>query len=140
MVAATSYGISSDLKKALRERAASEGVTETALVTRLLDEGLRTANFPGIVYRPGPSGRRAALAAGADVWEVVLAVRSASGSGMARVADAAEQLSVPPRLVMMAIDFAAVNAEEIEADIARHDEAAELARRMIDERERLFGL
>lgn len=32
---------------------------------------------PGIVFRPGPTGRRAGLAGGPDVWEVVRAVRSA---------------------------------------------------------------
>jgi uncharacterized protein DUF5615 len=32
---------------------------------------------PGVIFRTGPTGRRADLAAGPDVWEVVRAVRSA---------------------------------------------------------------
>jgi hypothetical protein len=42
----------------------------TALVTAVLDEGLKIGRFSGIVYRDGPTGRRAGLAAGPDVWEV----------------------------------------------------------------------
>ena len=40
---------------------------------RQIDEGLRMEAHPGIVFRNGPSGRRAGLAAGPDVWEVVWA-------------------------------------------------------------------
>lgn len=32
---------------------------------------------PGVVFREGPTGRRAGLAGGADVWEIVRAVKSA---------------------------------------------------------------
>ena len=35
---------------------------------RQIDEGLRMEAHPGIVFRNGPSGRRAGLAAGPDVW------------------------------------------------------------------------
>jgi len=35
---------------------------------------------PGVLFRTGPTGRRAGLAAGPDVWEVVRAVRSARGA------------------------------------------------------------
>jgi len=32
---------------------------------------------PGVVFREGPSGRRAVLIGGPDVWEVVRVVKSA---------------------------------------------------------------
>ncbi len=35
---------------------------------------------PGVVFRPGPTGRRAALVGGPDVWEVIRAIRSAHAS------------------------------------------------------------
>lgn len=139
MASATSYRLAPALKAALSKRAEAEQVTETALVTRMLQEGLKTADYPGIIYRSGPSGRRAGLAAGADVWEVILAMRSAEGSGEAKLADASEQLGVPVRLVRLAVDFATANAEEIEAEIARNDAAAERVRKMIAERERLLA-
>ena len=39
-----------------------------------IDESLRMDEHPGIVFRPGPTGRRAALATGPDVWEVISAL------------------------------------------------------------------
>ena len=49
----------------------------SAAVNLLVDEGLRTAEYPGVVFRDGPAGRRAGLAGGPDVWEVIRAVKSA---------------------------------------------------------------
>ena len=51
------------------------GASITQLVSSLLDEGLKTRRFPGVVYRSGPVGRRAALVGGPDVWEVVRDLR-----------------------------------------------------------------
>lgn len=49
----------------------------SSAVNRLVDEALRMSEHPGIVFRAGPAGRRAGLAGGPDVWEVIRAVRSA---------------------------------------------------------------
>jgi hypothetical protein len=49
--------------------------TARALLERLVTEGLDTLHHPGIVYRDGPTGRRAALAVGPDVWEVITLIR-----------------------------------------------------------------
>lgn len=55
----------------LKRRAARlPGATPSGLAQRLVDEGLRRAEHPGIEFKDGPSGRRAALALGPDVWEV----------------------------------------------------------------------
>ncbi|MGH3769091.1 MAG: hypothetical protein ACRDS0_21610 [Pseudonocardiaceae bacterium] len=35
------------------------------------DEALRVEEHPGISLRPGPTGRRAGLVGGPDVWEVI---------------------------------------------------------------------
>lgn len=71
----TSYRIDQGLKERLASQAAAEGLTERAMLERLVAEGLDTLAHPGIVYRNGPTGRRAALAVGPDVWEVVSALR-----------------------------------------------------------------
>ncbi len=47
------------------------GEAKSRTAERLIDEGLRMADHPGIVFRDGPAGRRAALAVGPDVWEVI---------------------------------------------------------------------
>ena len=87
------------MKDALARRAHDEGISETRLVTRLIEEGLKTSAHPGIVYRDGSAGRRAAVAGGPDVWEVVVATRHTRKRGDARAAAAAEQLGVAERLV-----------------------------------------
>jgi hypothetical protein len=127
------------LTSLLSERAARERVTETALVTRLLEEGLKTTSYPGIVYRDGPTGRRAGLAAGPDVWEVVLAVRQASGRGEAKLRDAARQVGLPESQIRIAIDFAAAYPQEVEERIALNDAAAEQARQLAEQRARLLA-
>src|SRR5918996_2624536 len=114
MVTSTSSRLDAALKRDLADQARTEGVTETALVARLLDEGLKTSAYPGIVYRGGPAGRRAALAGGPDVWEVIVAVRHAPGSGDGKVSDAAEQMGLPERMVRLAVSFAAAHSDEID--------------------------
>jgi hypothetical protein len=139
MSPSTSYRLDAQLKRRLAEQAAAEEVTETALVGRLLDEGLKMAAFPGIVYRSGPTGRRAALANGPDVWEIILALRSAPGDAEAKVADAAEQLGLPERLIRLGLDFASTYPDEIRHRIELNDQAAERVREMAAERARLLA-
>src|SRR5271154_888869 len=57
--------------------AANPGLSLSSAANRLVDEALRMAEHPGIIFRSGPSGRRAALSGGPDVWEVIRAVKSA---------------------------------------------------------------
>ena len=60
----------------LRRRAgATAGLSTSALAQRLIDEGLRMADHPGVIFKDGPSGRRAALAYGPDIWEIVKFLR-----------------------------------------------------------------
>src|SRR6185437_9845048 len=48
----------------LRRNGAGTGEATSGLVVRLVDEGIRMAEHPGVVFRDGPTGRRAGLAAG----------------------------------------------------------------------------
>ncbi len=139
MTASTSYRLSNELKRRLAERAAAEGISESALVSRTLDEGLRISEHPGIVYRDGPSGRRAALAGGPDVWEVVVAVRHAPGRDDARVAEAARQTGLSETLIRLAVNFAAAFPDEVEERIAANEAAAERARELAAQRSRLMA-
>ncbi|HZM41841.1 MAG TPA: hypothetical protein VFB94_22150 [Acidimicrobiales bacterium] len=137
--ASTSYRLDAGLKHRLAAQANEEGITETALVTRMLEEGLRTARFPGIVFRDGPSGRRPSLNGGPDVVEVMVGVRYAVGRGEAKVRDAAEQMGLPERLIRLAIDYASAYPEEMEERIARYEAALEEAKAMAEQRARLLA-
>jgi hypothetical protein len=134
----TSYRLDTDLKDRLARRAATEGITVTALVARLLEQGLGTIEHPGIVYRAGPSGWRAGVAGGPDVDEVVRTIRSIGGSGDGAVSGAAESLGVDPRLVRLAIDYAAEHLEEIEGRLRENEHAVERVRKVAAARSSVF--
>lgn len=140
MPAPTSYRLDPDLKRRVSARAAAEGLTETSLVAQLLHEGLIAREFPGVVHRGGPSGRRAGIAGGPDLWEIVLAVRGAPGSGEAKVSAAASALGVPERMIRIALDAAATLADEVGAAIERNEVALGDAHRRAERRAALVDL
>ena len=135
----TSVRLADEVRLQLASAAAAEGTTVTELIERFVREGLACAAHPGVVFKPGPSGRRAALAGGPDVWEVAAALRNVSGSEAARVAALAEQLGLHERQVVIALNYAADHPDEIEARIGANDGALEKAERLAAERERLLA-
>ena len=135
----TSFRLPEALLDRLDDEAAARGTSVTALVTAILDEGLKTARFPGIVYREGPAGRRAALAGGPDVWEVISELRNTPGKGEVRVGRMADELGLPLPTLRTALDFYAAFPEEIDQRIHAEARMAERLRRLIDQRERLLG-
>lgn len=116
----------------------TEGSTVTALVTRLLEQGLAAIEHPGIVYRTGQSGWRAGLAGGPDVDEVVRAVRSIGATGDNAVSGAAENLGVDPRLIRIAIDYAAEHLDEIEGRLLENEHAVDRVRKLAAARSSVF--
>lgn len=118
------------LLERLRRRAQSTpGATPSGLAQRLVDEGLRMADHPGVIFKDGPSGRRAALAFGPDVWEVVTVLREIDERGEAAVAAAAEVLGVPEAKVRVALHYYAAYPEEIDAEIDEADRVSSEAER-----------
>lgn len=136
---ATSYRLDPALKTRLARQAAEERVSERTLLERLLQEGLDTLQHPGIVYRDGPAGRRAALAVGPDVWEVASALRFTTGTDEEQVALLADQFGLHPRHIRTAIDFAALHRDTIEAQVAHNDEAAGRAQHLAEARRDLLA-
>ncbi len=83
----TSFRLADELLERIEAESRSAGGFLTSLVASLLDEGLKTRRFPGVVYRPGPTGRRAGLVGGPGVWEVVRDTVTAKNSyGLASAA------------------------------------------------------
>ncbi|BBZ50958.1 hypothetical protein H7H82_20200 [Mycobacterium heidelbergense] len=136
---ATSYRLDPAVKSRLERQAAAEGITERALLERLVTEGLDTSHHTGVVYRDGPTGRRAALAVGPDIWEVASALRYTKGSPEQRVAALAEQFDLHPRHIRTAIDFAATHRSVIEEEIAANDRAADETRELVASRTDLMA-
>lgn len=99
--------------------------TPSGLAQRLVDEGLRSQEHPGIVFRDGPSGRRAALAAGPDVWEIVSAVRSSGETDEKRaIAATADEMAFSPGQIQLALTYYGAFPAEIEAQMGENDRAA----------------
>ncbi len=135
----TSIRLDDELRRRLASQAATEGTTITELIERFVREGLASAAHPGIVFKPGPAGQRAALAGGPDVWEVIAALRHTRGSESERMAAVAEQLGVHERQVLLALEYAAAHRAEIEARVDANDEALAHAKRLAEERQRLLA-
>lgn len=124
----------------LRRRASSSpGGTPSGLAQRLVDEGLRQAEHPGVVFKDGPAGRRAALALGPDVWEVVRALREVDERGEPALEATAELLALPLARVRVALRYYADHESEINAEIAEADAASIAAERAWQTEQRLLA-
>ncbi|HET9874452.1 MAG TPA: hypothetical protein VFQ37_01640 [Mycobacterium sp.] len=111
----------------LRARAAGESLSER--LRRYAEEGARRDEHPLITFRDGPTGRRAGLIGGPDVWEVVMWV-----DDLGPVEDPAAELAAEGVVARAHIDaslaYRAAYPEEIQAriDLHRSETAAADAR------------
>lgn len=123
----------------LAARAEEEGTSATQLLERLILEGIDALDHPGIVHRGPTHARRAALAAGPDVWEVIARLRQLSGGEERRIATVAAETGLHPREVRLAIDYGAEHRAEIEQSIERNERALARSRRATTERAELLA-
>lgn len=79
------------------------------------------------MFRSGPAGRRAGLAGGPDVWEVVRACLGDDADGSLTPAAVAEQMGLTADQVGVALRYYAEFRDEIDAWIRMVDEEAERA-------------
>lgn len=109
----------------LRRRAsAMVGSTTSALAQQLIDEGLRMADHPGVIFKDGPSGRRAALAYGPDIWEIVKFLREVDERGPAALDAAADVFALDASRIATAVSYYGDYQDEIDAEISAADEAS----------------
>lgn len=101
------------------------GEAKARTAERLIDEGLRMEDHPGIVFKDGPAGRRAALAGGPDVWEVIQTLRETELAGEQAIAATAEWGNLSHAQVRVAVRYYADFREESDERIARNREEAE---------------
>jgi len=108
--------------------AANPGMSLSSAANRLVDEALRMNEHPGIMFRPGPTGRRAGLASGPDIWEIVRAVRSGRAAEPELPEDrllsmVAENTGLAVRAIHVAVRYWASYPNEINAEIAAAETA-----------------
>ena len=127
------------LLERLRQGALGRDTTPSSLAQRLVDEGLRSQEIPGIVFRDGPSGRRAGLAAGPDIWEVAVAIRDSELRGDHAIKAIADDLSLSPGRVRTALSYYGAYPDEIDSEIAENERAADEAVRSWESQQRLLA-
>jgi hypothetical protein len=124
----------------LRRRArALPGATPSGLAQRLVDEGLRMAEHPGVVFKDGPTGRRAALALGPDIWEIVQVTREVDERGDAAIPSVAELLNLPVARIQSALRYYTAYPEEIDAELELADTDSRAAEEAWHAQQRLLA-
>ena len=98
------------------------------LAGRYVEEGLRMDEHQRVLFRDGPAGRRAGLAGGLDVWEMIMVVQAHDGD----VGASADYLELPVSLVQSAVSYYEAYPDEINERISNNErlgsERAEAAR------------
>jgi hypothetical protein len=138
VAASTSFRISDTARACLASLAAREGSSATALLDQLIIEGVDQRDYPGIVFRGPGNDRRAGLAAGPDVWEVIARLQELDGSEEQRIKLLEAESDLHPRLIRIALDYAAGHSDQIRARIERNRARAERNRRTAQERDALL--
>jgi hypothetical protein len=108
---------------------AHPGTSSSSVTNMFIDESLRAHEHPGIVFRPGPTGRRAALSGGPDVWEVVTALHAIRSDSSALVGEelldeVAAVTGLSPDQVAVAVRYYAEYPDDIDERIATNADIA----------------
>jgi hypothetical protein len=106
------------------------GSSSSSVANMFIDEALRGYEHPGIVFQAGPTGRRATLSGGPDVWEVVTALHA--------IRDESPELAAEPLLqevsevtgltaaqVRIVVRYYAAYPDEIDERITLNSDVAE---------------
>lgn len=107
------------LAERLRLRARAAGETLSDRLRRYADEGARRDEHPLITFRDGPTGRRAGLLGGPDVWEVAMWVEDLAEEPDP-VAVLAEDSAVTRAHIDAAVRYRAAYPDEIAARVELH--------------------
>lgn len=87
----------------LAAHARERNESKSRLAQRLIEEGLRMEAHPGVVFQDGPTGRRARLICGPDVWEVINVMRCFDGTAEEILEGTAESTGLHVRWVDAAL-------------------------------------
>lgn len=108
------------------------GESKARLAERMIDEGLQVEQFPGIIFRTGPTGRRAGIAGGPDVWEIVRDLKEAAAAGVHDPIHAvAGATGLNRRKVELAGSYYAAYPDAVDERIRMEEQAAERLKRAL---------
>lgn len=107
------------LAQRLRLRARAAGETLSDRLRRYAEEGVRRDEHPVITFRDGPTGRRAGLVGGPDVWEVAMWIDDLSNEGDP-VAQLVEESTLTRPQIDAALRYRGAYRDEVDARINLH--------------------
>jgi len=108
------------------------GESKARVAERLIDEGLQVEEFPGIIFRSGPAGRRAGLAGGPDVWEVVRDLKRAAEQGVVdAIGSVARATGLDRTRIELAASYYAAHPDDVDERMRIEEEAAERLRKAL---------
>ena len=108
------------LAERLRVRARAAGETLSDRLRRYAEEGARRDEHPLITFRDGPTGRRAGLLGGPDVWEVVMWLADLRPSETDPVAALVRESNLTRAMIEAAVRYQAAYPDEVAARVALH--------------------
>ena len=124
------------VKEDLAALSRRRNLEESELARTLLDEALRREKHCGIVFRPTPTGREAAIEGRrVYVWQVIETLLASERD----VEQAADFLGLRPDQVRAAIDYYAEYGAEIDRMIALNQEEADRARQLWQRQQQALG-
>jgi hypothetical protein len=139
MATSTSFRISDAARTRLASRAARDGTSATALLDQLIVEGIDQLDYPGIIFRGPAHDRRAALAAGPDVWEVIARLQDIDGSEEQRISLLSKESDLHPRLIRIALNYAAEHPDDVRRRIEQNRVMTQRSQAATRQREALLA-
>lgn len=114
-----SVRLDNDLADRLRIRARAAGESLSDRLRRYAEEGARRDEHPLITFRDGPTGRRAGLVGGPDVWEIAMWLEDLDGEADPAAALAADGVVARPQ-IDAALRYRGAYPDEVAARIELH--------------------
>ena len=123
---------SAEVVEKLEAQSRRLGESKARLAERMIDEGLQVEQFPGVIFRSGPTGRRAGIAGGPDVWEIVRDLKGAASEGVRDPIDAIATVAGLDRgKIELAAGYYAAYPDAVDQRIQMEEEAADRLRRAL---------
>jgi hypothetical protein len=114
-----SVRLDNTLAERLLVRARASGETLSDRLRRYAEEGSRRDEHPMVTFRDGPTGRRAGLIGGPDIWEVVMWVDEIVADG-SDVDTLVVESALSRPLIDAALRYRSTYPDEIAARIELH--------------------
>ena len=119
------------------------GSSSSSVANMFVDEALRSHDHPGVIFRSGPTGRRAALSGGPDLWEIMAALdaireEDPQADQESVLSELCEVTGLSDAQIGVALRYYAAYPGEIDERIALNKEVAEREEQLWEAQQKLL--